>query len=110
VFGKRVLGSIIGTKRDEVTGGRRKLHDEGLHNLYPSPNVTGVIKSRRICWAGHVVYVEEQRSAYEIFVGKPEGMRQLGTLVSKRNSDIKIDIKDKGCESVDWIHVDQDRN
>jgi hypothetical protein len=54
VFGNRVLGNVIGPKRDEVTGGWRKTHSEDLHNLYPSPNIIGLIKSR---WAEHAVYV-----------------------------------------------------
>jgi hypothetical protein len=106
VFGKRLLGNIIGPKRNEVTGGRGKLHNEELHNLYPSSNVIGVIKSRRVIWAEYVVYVEEQRSAYEIFVRKPEGRRPLGTLGPKRSNNIKMDIKGKECEGVDWIYLD----
>jgi hypothetical protein len=50
VFGNRVLRRIFGSKRDEVTGGWRKLHNEELHNLYSSPNIIGVIKSRRMKW------------------------------------------------------------
>jgi hypothetical protein len=53
VFGNRVL-RIFGQKRREVRGGRRKLHNEELHNLYSSPNVIRMIKSRRMRWAGHV--------------------------------------------------------
>jgi hypothetical protein len=51
VFENRVLRRIFGPKRDEVTGGWRKLHNEELHNLYSSPNIIRMIKSR---WAGHV--------------------------------------------------------
>jgi hypothetical protein len=54
VFENRVLRRIFGPKRDEVTGGWRKLHDEELHNLYSSPNIIIMIKSRRMRWAGHV--------------------------------------------------------
>jgi hypothetical protein len=49
-----VLRRIFGPKRDEVTGDWRKLHNEELHNLYPSPNTTGMIKSRRMRWAWYV--------------------------------------------------------
>jgi hypothetical protein len=48
VFEKRVLGRIFGPKRDEVTGGWRKLHDEELHGLYSSVNIVRVIKPRRM--------------------------------------------------------------
>jgi hypothetical protein len=50
----RVLRRIFGPKRDEVTGGWGKLHNEGLHNLYSLPNIIRMIKSRRMRWAGHV--------------------------------------------------------
>jgi hypothetical protein len=64
---------IFGPKRDEETGGRRKLHNEELHNLYSSPSIIRIIKSRRIRWAGHVARMGEKRNAYRILVGKPEG-------------------------------------
>jgi hypothetical protein len=54
VFENRVLRRIFGPKRDEVTGDWRKLHNEELHNLYSSPNIIRMIKSRRMRWAGHV--------------------------------------------------------
>jgi hypothetical protein len=61
-----------GPKRDEVTGDWRKLHDEELHNLYSSPNIIRMIKSRRMRWGGHVEQMRETRNAYRILVGKPE--------------------------------------
>jgi hypothetical protein len=63
-------------KRDEVTGDWRKLHNEELHNLYSSPDIIRMIKSRRISWAGHAARMGK-RNAYRILVGKPEGKRQL---------------------------------
>jgi hypothetical protein len=54
VFENRVLRRIFGPKRDEVTGGLKKLHNEELHNLYSSPNIIRMIKSRRMRWAGNV--------------------------------------------------------
>jgi hypothetical protein len=54
VFENRVLRRIFGTKRDEVTGGCRKLHNEELHNLYCSPSIIRMSKSKRMRWAGHV--------------------------------------------------------
>jgi hypothetical protein len=55
-----------------------KLHNEELHNLYSSPSIIRVIKSRRMRWAGHVARMGEKRNAYRILVGKPEGKRPLG--------------------------------
>jgi hypothetical protein len=54
VFENRVLRRIFGPKRDEVMGEWRKLHNEELCDLYPSPSIIRIIKSRRIRWAGHV--------------------------------------------------------
>jgi hypothetical protein len=54
VFENRLLRRIFAPKRDEVTGGWGKLHNEELHNLYPSPCIIRMIKSRMMNWAGHV--------------------------------------------------------
>jgi hypothetical protein len=67
-----VLRRIFGPKRDDVTGEWRKLHNEELHNLYSSPNIIRMIKSRMMRWAGHVARKEKKRKAYRILVGKPE--------------------------------------
>jgi hypothetical protein len=78
VFEKRVLRRIFGPKRDEVTGGWRKLHNEKLHNLYASPNIR-MIKSRRMRWAGHVAQMVAKRNVYRILMGKLEGKRPPGS-------------------------------
>jgi hypothetical protein len=70
--GKRV------SKRDEETGGWKKLHNEELHNLYSSPNIIRVTKLRSMRWAGNVVRTGAVRNTYKILVGKPEGKRPLG--------------------------------
>jgi hypothetical protein len=67
----------FGPKRDEVTGGWRKLHNE-LHNLYSSASIIRMIKSRRMRCAGHVARMADKRNAYRISVGDPEGKRPLG--------------------------------
>jgi hypothetical protein len=72
VFENRVLRRRFEPKRDEVTGDWRKLHNEELHNLYSSPNIIRMIKSRRMRWAGHVARMGETRNAYRILVGQPE--------------------------------------
>jgi hypothetical protein len=72
-----VLRRIFGPKRDEVTGGWRKLHNEELHNLYFLPNISRMIKSRKMGWAGHATRMGEERNAYGILLGKPEGKRPL---------------------------------
>jgi hypothetical protein len=61
-----------------VTGGWRKIHNEELHNLYSSPSIIRMIKSRRMRWTGYVARMGEKRNAYRILVGNPEGKRPLG--------------------------------
>jgi hypothetical protein len=77
VFESRVLRRIFGPERDEVTGEWRKIHDEDLNDLYCSPDVVRVIKSRRMIWAGNVERVGERRGLYGVLVGKPEEKRPL---------------------------------
>jgi hypothetical protein len=77
VFENKVL-RIFGPKRDEVTGGWRKLHNEKLRDLYSSPSIIRIIKSRRMKWAGHVARMGKKRNAYTLLVGKPKGNRPLG--------------------------------
>jgi hypothetical protein len=68
---------IFGPKREE-DGSWRKLHNDELHNLHPSPNIVRVIKSRSMRWAGHVARMGERRGVYRVLVGRPEGKRPLG--------------------------------
>jgi hypothetical protein len=65
------LRSIFGRRRDKVTGDWRKLHSDEPNDLYCSPNILQVIKSRRMRWVGHVARMGEGRRVYEVFVGKP---------------------------------------
>jgi hypothetical protein len=73
MFENRVLRKIYGPKRDEVTGEWRKLHNEELRDLYSSPSIIRIIKSRMMRWAGHVARIGRKRNAYRLLVGKPEG-------------------------------------
>jgi hypothetical protein len=73
VFENRVLRTIFGSKREEVVGGWRRLHNEELHNLYTPPDVIRVIISMRLRWMGHVERMGEMRNAYKILVGKLGG-------------------------------------
>jgi len=74
----RVLRRISGPKRDKVEREWRKLHNEELNDLYSSPNIDQVIKSRRMRWTGHVARMGERRVVYRVSVGKPGGKRPLG--------------------------------
>jgi hypothetical protein len=80
VFKNTVLRRILGPKRVEVVGGWRRLHNGELCNLYASPNVSRMIKSRRVRWVGHVAHMGEMRNAYKILVSKLEEKSPLGKL------------------------------
>jgi hypothetical protein len=77
VFEDRVL-RIFGPKRDEVTGGWRKLRNKEPRNLYSSQSITRMITSRRMIWAGHIARMGEKRNAHRILVGKPKGKDTTG--------------------------------
>jgi hypothetical protein len=97
------LRRIFGPKRDGVTGGWRKLHNEELHNLYSSPSIIRIIKSKRMRWAGHVARMEEKRNVYRLLVGKPEGKRPLGRPRRRWIYNIKMDLLEIGLSVLDWI-------
>jgi hypothetical protein len=91
VFENRVLRTIFGPKRDEVTG---EWH----------------IKSRRMRWAGHVARMGEERNVYRVLTGKPEGKRLLGRPRRRWDDGIRMDLREIGLGSVDWIQLAQDRD
>jgi hypothetical protein len=90
------VGEYLDQKRDEVTGGWRKLHNEELHNLYSSLNIIRMIKSRRMRWVECVAHMAEMRNEYKIFVRKPEGERPLGGSIHRWEDNIKMDLKEIG--------------
>jgi len=140
LFKNRVLSRIFGLKRDEVTGEWRKLHNEELNSLnaelnpichllallgahhilhvsrirvndlYCSPNIFRVVKQRRIRWAGHVACMGERRGVYRVLVGKPEGKRLFGRPRRRWEDNIKVDLREVGCGSMDCIELAQDRD
>ena len=110
VFENRVLRRIFGPRRDGVTGEWRKLHNEELNDLYCSPNIVRVIKSRRMRWVGHVARIEEGRGVHKVLVGKPEGKRPLGRPRRRWEDTIKMDLEEVGRVCGDWMELAQDRD
>jgi hypothetical protein len=98
------LRRIFGPEREE-DGSCRKLHNDELHNLYSSPNIVRVIKSRRMTWAGHVARMGEGRGVYRVLVGRPEGKRTLGRPRRRWENNIKLDLKEIGIDGVNWIQL-----
>ena len=92
VFENMVL-TIVGPRRDEVTGEWSRLHNDELNDLYSSPNIVRVIKSRRMRWHGHVARMGEERGAYRVLVGKPAGKRPLGRPRRRWVDNIRMDLR-----------------
>jgi hypothetical protein len=99
VFDNRILRTIFGLKSDEVTGEWRKLHNEELNDLYSSPNIVRMIKSRRIRWAVHVASMGEGRGVYRDLMGKPKGKRPLGRPRCRCEYNIKLGLQEVGCRA-----------
>jgi len=110
VFENRVLGRIFWLKRDEVRGEWRKLHKEERNDLYISPNIFRVIKSRRMRWTGRIACMGVRRDVYRVLVGKPEGKRPLGRPRRRWEENIKTDLQEVGCGGMDWIELAQDKD
>ena len=110
VFENMVLRRIFGPRRDEVAREWRRLDNEELNDLYSSPNIVRVIKPRRMRWAGHVACMGEERGAYRVLVGKPEGKRSLGRPRRRWVDNIRMDLQEVGGGYVDWIGLAQDRD
>jgi hypothetical protein len=96
VFENRVLRGVFGSKRDEVTGEWRKLHNEELNDLYSLPNILRVVKSRGMRWAGHVARMGEGSGGHRVLVGKPEGKRPLRRPRRRWEDNIKRDLQEVG--------------
>jgi hypothetical protein len=96
VFENRVLRREFGPKRDEVTGERRKLHNEEMNDLYSLPNIVWVVKLRRMRWAGHVARMGEDSGVHRVLVGRPEGKRPLGRPRHRWEDNIKMDLQEAG--------------
>ena len=98
----KVLKGIFGPKMDVVTRELRKLHNEELHDSYPSPNIVRIIKSKRMRSTGHVASVEERRSVHRVLAGKPECKMPLGRPRRRWEDNIKMDLQEVGgCYGLD---------
>ena len=93
----------------DENGEWRRLHNEELHSLYRSLYIVRVIKSRRLRWAGYAARMEEGRYTLKILTGKPTGKRPLGRPTSRLADCIRIDLKDIGVNTTNWVVSAQDR-
>jgi hypothetical protein len=103
VFENRALRRIFGPKRDEVTRKWRKLHNEKFNDLYSSPYIARVIKSRKMRWAGHVARMKEKRGVCRVLVEKPEGKKPLERSSCRWENNIKMDLREVGCGGKDCV-------
>ncbi|KDR12742.1 hypothetical protein L798_12539 [Zootermopsis nevadensis] len=107
VFENRVLRRIFGPKRED-DGVWRKLHNDELKNLYSSPSIVRVIRSRRMRWVGHVMCMDGTRDVHQVLVWKPVGKRPLGRPRRRWEDNLRRDLWEIGVEG-DWILLAQDR-
>jgi hypothetical protein len=107
-FSNTIL-ECCGNKKGNLLFGWRKLHYDELHNLYFSPNVIRIMKSRRMRWTRHVARMGKKRNAYRILVVKPEGKRPLGRPRCRWVDNVKMDLREIGWGGMDCIDLAQDR-
>jgi hypothetical protein len=110
VFENRVLRKMYGSKREEVAGGWRRLHNEEVHNLYASSHTINVMKSRRMRWADHVERMGDMRNVYRVLVGKRKRKSPLGRPKRRWENNIRIYLlirKDiaKLCTGYVWLRI-----
>jgi hypothetical protein len=98
---------MFGRKWDEVTGEWRKLHTAELNDLYSSPTILRVIKSRKMRWAGHVARMGEGRDVYRVLVGKSEGKRPLGRLRRRWEDNNRMELQEVGVwTGLGWLRIE----
>ena len=110
MFENKVLRTLSGAKRDEITREWRRLHNDELHALHSSPNIIRNLKLRLLRWTGHVALVEQSRNAYIVLVGKPEEKRPLEWPRHRWEDNIKMDLREVGCDPRDWVTLAEDRD
>ena len=101
---------LFGAKRDEITGEWRIFHETERHAFYSSPIIIRNFKWRRLRWAGHVVLMELSRNAYRVLEGIPEGKRPLGRPRRRWEDNIKMDLREVGCDPREWIALAECRD
>ena len=110
VFENWVLRRVFEPKRGEVTGERRKLHNEEQNDLYSLPNIVQVVKSRRRRWAGHVARMGEDIGVHRVLVGTSEGKMPMGRPRRRWDDNVKLDLREVGGRLGDWMEFAQDRD
>jgi hypothetical protein len=100
----------IGPKREEATGEWRKLYNGELYDLYCSPDIIRLIRSRRMRWVLRVACMVERKVAYVVMVGRPVRKRPLGKPKPRWEDNIEKDLQEVGWGGMDWIGVSQDRD
>ena len=104
-FSHRLMSKFVSEGHKTV---KIKRHNE-LNDLYCSPSIVRVIRSRILGWNGQAARMGERRGIYRVLVGKHEGKRPLGRPMRRWKDNTKMHLQDVGCGGLDWIEVAQDR-
>jgi hypothetical protein len=102
---KRGVFEIRVPRRDEVTGGWRRLQNDKLREWYSSPSIIRMIKSRKMRWAGYVARMGEKKRSCRLLMGKPKGKGPLGRLRRRWVNNIKMDFVEIGWGHMDWLRM-----
>ena len=107
VFENRALRRIFGPKTDEVTGQWKRLHTEDFYDLYNSPSIVRVTKSRTMRWTGRVARMVKRRGSYRIWVRKPKGKRPLGRPCCRWGITINFifNKRNRGWTGFIWLRI-----
>ena len=106
----KTVSEVTFWAQKDANGEWRSLHNEELHNLYRSPNIVIVIKSRKFRWSDYASRMEGGRSAFKVLTYIPTGRRHLGMPRRRWEGNIRMDLKEIGINTRNWVDSPQDRD
>ena len=107
----KYLGRYLGARETKLQeNGENYITLSYMHSILLQHRLIRNLKSRRLRWAGHVARMEQSRNAYRVLVGKPEGETPSGRPRRRSEDNIKMDLREVGCDPGEWIDLAEDRD